>query len=133
MPALRQQLFRVKPVPRQKEDVETDLKRTIGLFSLTMVGVGSTIGTGIFFILSESVPVAGPAVIWSFIIAGIVAGLAVICYAELAGSVPASGSSYSYAYATLGEDRKSVVKGRGVDSGRPAGHSKQNARTERST
>lgn len=103
MPALRQQLFRVKPVPRQKEDVETDIKRTIGLFSLTMVGVGSTIGTGIFFILSESVPVAGPAVIWSFIIAGIVAGLAVICYAELAGSVPVSGSSYSYAYATLGE------------------------------
>ena len=40
MPALRQQLFRVKPVPRQKEDVETDLKRTIGLLSLTMVGVG---------------------------------------------------------------------------------------------
>jgi APA family basic amino acid/polyamine antiporter len=58
MPTLRQQLFRTKPVPRQKEDVETDLKRTIGLFSLTMVGVGSTIGTGIFFILSESVPVA---------------------------------------------------------------------------
>ena len=103
MPTLRQQLFRIKPVPRQKEDVETDLKRTIGLFSLTMVGVGSTIGTGIFFILSESVPVAGPAVIWSFVIAGAVAGLAVICYAELAGSVPVSGSSYSYAYATLGE------------------------------
>ncbi|MBR7551609.1 amino acid permease, partial [Mycobacterium tuberculosis] len=46
---------------------------------------------------------AGPAVIWSFVIAGVVAGLAVICYAELAGSVPVSGSSYSYAYATLGE------------------------------
>src|SRR5699024_4538740 len=90
MPALRQQLFRVKPVPRQKEDVETDLKRTIGLFSLTMVGVGSTIGTGIFFILSESVPVAGPAVIWSFIIAGIVAGLAVLSYATL-GELPAMG------------------------------------------
>ncbi|RBP64999.1 amino acid/polyamine/organocation transporter (APC superfamily) [Brevibacterium sanguinis] len=103
MATLREQLFRVKPVPRDSEEAGSDLKRTIGLFSLTMIGVGSTIGTGIFFILSESVPVAGPAVIWSFVIAGIVAGLAVICYAELAGSVPVSGSSYSYAYATLGE------------------------------
>lgn len=103
MSSLRQQLFRVKPVPRDSEEAGSDLKRTIGLFSLTMIGVGSTIGTGIFFILSESVPVAGPAVIWSFVIAGVVAGLAVICYAELAGSVPVSGSSYSYAYATLGE------------------------------
>lgn len=103
MASLRQQLFRVKPVPQAGEESGSDLKRTIGLFSLTMIGVGSTIGTGIFFILSESVPVAGPAVIWSFVVAGVVAGLAVLCYAELAGSVPVSGSSYSYAYATLGE------------------------------
>ena len=48
-------------------------------------------------------PVAGPAVIWSFVIAGAVAGLTAICYAELASAVPVSGSSYSYAYATLGE------------------------------
>ncbi len=103
MSSLRQQLFRVKPVPKGDEETGSELKRTIGFFSLTMIGVGATIGTGIFFILSESVPVAGPAVIWSFVIAGVVAGLAVICYAELAGSVPVSGSSYSYAYATLGE------------------------------
>ena len=68
-----------------------------------MFGVGSTIGTGIFFVLSEAVPEAGPGVIVSFIIAGIAAGLAAICYAELASAVPVSGSSYSYAYATLGE------------------------------
>ena len=68
-----------------------------------MFGVGATIGTGIFFILSEAVPVAGPAVILSFVFAGVVAGLTAICYAELAGAVPVSGSSYSYAYATLGE------------------------------
>ena len=48
-------------------------------------------------------PVAGPAVIWSFVFAGVVAGLTAICYAELASAVPVSGSSYSYAYATLGE------------------------------
>ncbi|MHA3683870.1 APC family permease [Leucobacter sp. HY1910] len=100
---LRQQLFRVKPVPRDGGDGKSELKRTIGLFQLTMIGVGGTIGTGIFFILSEAVPIAGPAVIWSFIIAGAVAGLSVLCYAELASAVPVSGSSYSYAYSTLGE------------------------------
>ncbi|UBH05764.1 putative cationic amino acid transport integral membrane protein [Leucobacter sp. Psy1] len=99
---LRQQLFRVKPVPKAGAD-GSELKRTIGLFQLTMIGVGGTIGTGIFFILSEAVPIAGPAVIWSFVIAGVVAGLSVLCYAELAGAVPVSGSSYSYAYTTLGE------------------------------
>ncbi|WGW13265.1 amino acid permease [Saxibacter everestensis] len=103
MATLRQQLFRVKPVPRDGGESGSQLKRSIGLFQLTLIGVGGTIGTGIFFILSEAVPIAGPAVIWSFLIAGLVAGLAVLCYAELAGSVPVSGSSYSYAYSTLGE------------------------------
>ncbi|WAJ43550.1 amino acid permease [Mycobacterium sp. Aquia_216] len=79
------------------------LKRGISAFQLTMFGVGSTIGTGIFFVLSQAVPEAGPGVIVSFIIAGIAAGLAAICYAELASAVPVSGSSYSYAYTTLGE------------------------------
>ncbi|HEY0226719.1 MAG TPA: amino acid permease, partial [Mycobacterium sp.] len=79
------------------------LKRSIGTFELTMFGVGSTVGTGIFFVLSQAVPEAGPSVIVSFVIACIAAGLAAICYAELASAVPVSGSSYSYAYATLGE------------------------------
>src|ERR1700722_12169105 len=79
------------------------LKRSIGTFELTMFGVGSTVGTEIFFVLSQAVPEAGPSVIVSFVIAGIAAGLAAICYAELASAVPVSGSSYSYAYATLGE------------------------------
>ena len=103
MTPLRQQLFRVKPVPRGGGEEGGQLKRSIGLFQLTLIGVGGTIGTGIFFILSEAVPIAGPAVIWSFIIAGAVAGLSALCYAELASSVPVSGSSYSYAYSTLGE------------------------------
>src|SRR6202453_4442219 len=79
------------------------LKRSIGTFELTMFGVGSTIGTGIFFVMSLAVPEAGPGAIVSFIIAGIAAGLAAICYAELASAVPVSESAYSYAYATLGE------------------------------
>ena len=79
------------------------LKRGITLFQLIMFGVGSTIGTGIFFVLAETVPKAGPAVIVSFAIAGVVAGLTALCYAEMASMIPVSGSSYSYAYATLGE------------------------------
>jgi amino acid transporter len=68
-----------------------------------MFGVGATIGTGIFFVMSSAVPEAGPAVVLAFVMAGIAAGLAAICYAEMASSVPVSGSTYSYAYATLGE------------------------------
>jgi amino acid transporter len=103
-----QRSFRRKPVTAMAAETGADteggqLARTIGLFQLSMIGVGATIGTGIFFVLSEAVPVAGPAVIWSFVIAGIVAGLTAVCYAELASAVPVSGSSYSYAYATLGE------------------------------
>ncbi|GGH66944.1 APC family permease [Rothia aerolata] len=79
------------------------LVRNIGLPQLVSLGVGATIGTGIFFILSDTVPMAGPAAIVSFIIAGVVAGLTALCYAEMAGAVPVAGSSYSYAYATLGE------------------------------
>ena len=80
-----------------------DLKRSIGLGQLVAIGIGSTVGTGIFFVLSEATPEAGPAVVLSFVIAGITAGLTALCYAELASAVPVSGSSYSYAYATLGE------------------------------
>jgi len=106
--SLREQVLRNKPVQEMAAETGADtgrseLKRTIGLWSLSAIGIGGTIGTGIFFILSQAVPMAGPAVIWSFAIAGVVAGLTAVCYAELAGAVPVAGSSYSYAYATLGE------------------------------
>jgi basic amino acid/polyamine antiporter, APA family len=103
--SLIEQMLRRRPVigaPIAQGSAD-HLKRSIGTFQLTMFGVGSTIGTGIFFVLSQAVPESGPSVIVSFIIAGIAAGLAAICYAELASAVPVSGSSYSYAYATLGE------------------------------
>ncbi|WP_168583979.1 APC family permease [Gephyromycinifex aptenodytis] len=87
------------------------LERTMGLAHLTAMGVGATIGTGIFFVMQVAVPEAGPAVIWSFVIAGVVAGLTALCYAELASAVPISGSSYSYAYVTLGELAAMVVAG----------------------
>jgi APA family basic amino acid/polyamine antiporter len=113
-PTLWQQMLRRKPVKVMTDETGTDtdggeLKRTIGLFQLTLFGVGATIGTGIFVILTDAVPEAGPAVILAFVMAGVVAGLTAICYAELAGAVPVSGSSYSYAYATLGEAVAVVV------------------------
>lgn len=108
MPTIAQQLLRRKPTTPPGAG-EAHLKRSIGLFSLTMIGVGGTLGTGIFFILSQAVPVAGPAVIWSFVIGGVVAGLTALCYAEMAGAVPASGSTYSYACATLGEGTAMAV------------------------
>jgi basic amino acid/polyamine antiporter, APA family len=100
---LRQELLQRKPVEPPAREHPDGLKRSIGTFSLAMFGVGATIGTGIFFVMSAAVPEAGPAVVLSFVIAGIAAGLAAICYAEMASSVPVSGSTYSYAYATLGE------------------------------
>lgn len=99
-------LIATKPIDQLVEETRQEgkhLKRSVSLFQLTMFGVGATIGTGIFFVLSQQVPVAGPAVLISFIIAGITAGLTALCYAELSSMIPASGSSYSYAYATLGE------------------------------
>jgi APA family basic amino acid/polyamine antiporter len=85
------------------EDGGTHLERSMGVFPLMMFGVGATIGTGIFFVMSETVPEAGPAVIFSFVIVGVIAGLTALCYAEVASTVPVSGSAYSYAMASIGE------------------------------
>ncbi|MFD7294042.1 APC family permease [Streptomyces sp. NPDC059897] len=79
------------------------LQRSIGLWQLAALGISCTVGTGIFFVLTTSVPQAGPAVLLSFVVVAIAAGLTALCYCELASAIPVSGSSYSYAYATLGE------------------------------
>ena len=102
-PGNRTNLLRRKPVGTEARTHGAALSRSIGTFQLTMFGVGATVGTGIFFVLSAAVPEAGPAVIVSFVLAGVAAGLSAICYAEMASAVPVSGSTYSYAYATLGE------------------------------
>jgi APA family basic amino acid/polyamine antiporter len=114
MASLREQITRRKPVSVMAAETGADteggeLARSIGLFQLSTFGIGATIGTGIFFILSEAAPVAGPSVILAFVFAGVVAGLTAICYAELASAVPVSGSSYSYAYVTMGEGVAMVV------------------------
>ncbi|WP_395359660.1 amino acid permease [Streptomyces sp. YH02] len=79
------------------------LRRSLTMWQLTMISIGATLGTGIFVVLGDAAPKAGPAVTISFVIAGLTALFSALSYAELAGSVPVSGSSYSYAYATMGE------------------------------
>ena len=100
-------LFRLKPI----EDVmgHSDLRRTMGRSALLFFSVGSIIGSGIFVILGVAIPKAGPAVLLSFVLAGFAALLSALSYAELASTIPASGSSYSYAYVTLGEITAWVV------------------------
>jgi basic amino acid/polyamine antiporter, APA family len=100
---------RTKPVGGADTGHGGGLAPAFGLFSLTMLGVGATIGTGIFFVMAEAVPKAGPAVLLSFLLAGITAGLTALCYAELAATIPAAGSSYSYAYVALGEFAAFIV------------------------
>src|SRR5476649_1520426 len=102
MRELGRRLIRTKPIGGGS-DKPGGLSRSLGLFSLTMLGVGATVGTGIFFTLAETVPKAGPAAIMSFLIAAMTAGLTALCYSELSFRIPAAGSSYSYAYATFGE------------------------------
>lgn len=102
----RRSALRRKPVSPATQGADAGarpLERSIGLFRLVMLGVGATVGTGIFVILSAAVPEAGPAILVSFLLAAVTAGLTALCYAELASALPLSGSSYSYAYATLGE------------------------------
>ncbi|WP_454301877.1 amino acid permease [Salana multivorans] len=102
--SLRQQMWRRKPVePTSQSHGHGGLARKISTFQLTMFGVGATVGTGVFFVIHEAVPLAGPAVIIGYLLAGLAAGLSALCYAEMASAVPVSGSTYSYAYATLGE------------------------------
>ncbi|WP_285789493.1 amino acid permease [Micromonospora sp. NBRC 101691] len=86
------------------EDGGPGLKRRLGARDLTGFGIGIVIGTGIFTLTGlEAREHAGPGVVVSFAIAGLVALLAALCYAELASSIPAAGSAYTYAYATMGE------------------------------
>jgi APA family basic amino acid/polyamine antiporter len=79
------------------------LKRTVGALDLTALGVGAIVGTGIFVVIGEGASKAGPAVIASFLLAALTCLFSALSYAELASSIPVSGSAYTYSYATLGE------------------------------
>ena len=85
------------------------LKRVLGAFNVTLIGIGAIIGAGIFATVGTAAagdasrPGAGPSLMISFVITAIVCGFAALCYAEFASMVPISGSAYTYSYATLGE------------------------------
>ena len=104
------QLFATKTVQQVvAEDTAPDehgvtFKRALGPWTLTALGIGAIIGTGIFVLTGVAAANnAGPALALSFILAGAVCGLAALCYSEFAAMIPVSGSAYSYAYATMGE------------------------------
>jgi APA family basic amino acid/polyamine antiporter len=88
----------------QRETQTSELKRTLGKWNLLLLGVGCIIGAGIFVRTGSAAALhAGPAVLLSFVVAGIVCAFAGLCYAELSSTLPVSGSAYTYSYTTLGE------------------------------
>jgi APA family basic amino acid/polyamine antiporter len=96
--------WRIKPLDEILATAEKkSLKRSLGAFQLTMMGIGAIIGTGIFVLTAEAAQKAGPGMMLSFVIAGFVCAVAALCYAELSSMVPVSGSAYTYSYAVLGE------------------------------
>ncbi len=86
-----------------RETGEHSLKRTLGVFQLTALGVGAIIGAGIFVLSGLGAHYAGPALMLSFVLSGMGCAFAGLCYAEFAAMIPLAGSAYTYAYATLGE------------------------------
>jgi APA family basic amino acid/polyamine antiporter len=100
------QLFARKPLEMLLEEMkgENRLKRVLGPVQLSALGIGAIIGAGIFVATGEAAHnIAGPALMMSYVVAGITCIFAALCYAEFASMVPVAGSAYTYAYATLGE------------------------------
>ena len=128
------QLFRCKSIDQllsDSENAEVRLKKSLGWLSLTSLGIGAVIGSGIFTIIGTAIagqkfeassilnaplleylihhsasfgrPGAGPAIAISFTLVAVVCGFAALCYAELAAMIPIAGSAYTYTYATMGE------------------------------
>src|SRR6201987_2114803 len=86
-----------------REYGEHSLKKTLGPFQLTALGVGAVIGAGIFVFSGLGAHYAGPGLMLSFVLSGLGCAFAGLCYAEFAAMIPLAGSAYTYAYATLGE------------------------------
>jgi APA family basic amino acid/polyamine antiporter len=99
-------LFATKPAQTLVQEADEEghqLRRVVGLLDLSALGLGAIIGTGIFVIIGEAITDSGPAILLSFVLAGVTCAFSALAYAELASSIPVSGSAYTYAYATLGE------------------------------
>lgn len=104
-PGIVTRMFARKSIAQvQRETASSELKRTLGKWNLLLLGVGCIIGAGIFVRTGSAAALhAGPAVLLSFVVAGIVCAFAGLCYAELSSTLPVSGSAYTYGYTTLGE------------------------------
>ncbi len=103
---VRSRIFAVRNVDDLIASTESEgegLKKSVSALQLTSLGVGAIIGTGIFVVIGEGAKEAGPAVILSFVLAAVACVFSALSYAELASSIPVSGSAYTYSYATLGE------------------------------
>jgi APA family basic amino acid/polyamine antiporter len=87
----------------ETEEAGHTLERSVGLLDLTALGLGAIIGTGIFVVIGEAIGDAGPAIILSFVLAGITCVFSALAFAELASTIPVAGSAYTYSYATMGE------------------------------
>jgi basic amino acid/polyamine antiporter, APA family len=98
-------LLQRKPTEQLIADTEDEggLRRSVGALDLTALGIGAIIGTGIFVIIGEAIGDSGPAIILSFVLAGVTCLFSALSYSELASTIPVSGSAYTYGYATLGE------------------------------
>jgi APA family basic amino acid/polyamine antiporter len=100
-------IFRTKPIEQSIEETdepEHRLRKDLTALDLTAFGVGVIVGTGIFVLTGQQAAInAGPAIVISFVLAGVVCALAAMCYAEFASTVPVAGSAYTFSYATLGE------------------------------
>lgn len=103
--SLKQNLLRKKPIPvLHGGEVRSSLKKQLGALDLIILGVGSIVGTGIFVLTGVTAAThAGPGLILSFLLAGIVCAFCALCYAEFASTVPVAGSAYTYSYSTFGE------------------------------
>src|SRR5437867_12784434 len=95
----------IETILSEAEEVgEHCLKRALGPINLVTLGIGAIIGAGIFVITGQAAAqFAGPAIIISFVLAGVACAFAGLCYAEFASLIPIAGSAYTYSYATLGE------------------------------
>lgn len=100
-------LLKTKSIEQLVGDVEhgsKSLRRSLSALDLTLLGIGAIIGTGIFVLTGTAAAnQAGPAIVMSYVLAGLACGFAALCYAEFASMIPIAGSAYTYAYATLGE------------------------------
>ena len=101
---------RIKPLDEILATAEKKaLKRSLGAFQLTLLGIGAVIGTGIFVLTATAAQKAGPGMMVSFIVAGAVCAVAALCYSELASMVPVAGSAYTYSYMCRSPSSRKII------------------------